>query len=69
VLKYVSQQQNRLFMEENTVYVPCNMQIELRNEIDNLAKASERNRSQMMRHLLNIGLEEYKKRELEKFND
>lgn len=42
---------------------------ELKNEVEQMALISERRTGQMMRHLLNIGLEEYKKRELEKFND
>jgi hypothetical protein len=48
-----------------TVYAP----LELKLEIEQLAKESERTTNGMVSHLLDLGVEEYKKRELEKFND
>jgi len=42
---------------------------ELKNEVEQLALISERRTGQLIRHLINIGLEEYKKRELDKFQD
>ena len=48
-----------------TVYAP----LELKLEIEQLAKESERTTNGLVSHILELGVEEYKKRELEKFND
>jgi len=48
-----------------TVYTP----LELKLEMAQLAKESGRTDNAMVNHILTLGLEEYKKRELEKFQD
>jgi hypothetical protein len=55
--------------KNETTYLSCFIDREMKHEIDELASASERNTSQMVRLLLSYGLTQYKKREAELCQD